>query len=70
VGSRETSTETHSYITIDNFERKTLKIISTVREALIYLSLAMHREEEIRRAMKDDGDVYGTIQSIPLDRNW
>lgn len=40
--------EEHTYIDILDFENKTLKIFSMIREALIYLSLAMHREEIIR----------------------
>lgn len=42
------NTDIHSYRSIDAFKLKTLRIMSMAREALVYLSLAMHREEEMR----------------------
>ena len=42
------STATHQFVSIDEFESKTLSLLRLAREALIYLSLAMHREEESR----------------------
>lgn len=42
------NTDIHSYISIDEFQLKTLRIMSMTREALVYLSLAMYREEEVR----------------------
>lgn len=42
------STETRWLITVDEFRHKTLRLLRMAREALIYLSLAMHREEELR----------------------
>ncbi|MDD3813577.1 MAG: LA2681 family HEPN domain-containing protein [Desulfocapsaceae bacterium] len=60
------NTDTHSYITIDDFQLKTMRIMSMAREALIYLSLAMHREEEIRH--KESDKLSLPIQSMPIER--
>ncbi len=60
------NTDTHSYITIDDFQLKTMRIMSMAREALIYLSLAMHREEEIRH--KENDKLSLPIQSRPIKR--
>ena len=42
------STDIHQFISTDEFENRTLNLLKLAREALIYLSLAMHREEEFR----------------------
>ena len=42
------STETHWLISVDDFQDRTLRLLKMAREALIYLSLAMHREEALR----------------------
>lgn len=60
------NTDVHSYISIDDFQLKTLRIMSMAREALVYLSLAMHREEEIRKI--EDKKVLFPIQSSPIER--
>ncbi|MCJ8321557.1 MAG: LA2681 family HEPN domain-containing protein [Colwellia sp.] len=60
------NTDMHSYISIDEFKLKTLRIMSMAREALVYLSLAMHREEEIRNIENDR--VSFPIQSSPIER--
>ena len=60
------NTDIHSYITIDDFQLKTLKIISMAREALVYLSLAMYREEEIRS--REHEKLSFSIQSMPIER--
>ena len=41
-------TETHWILSADAFQDKTLRLLKMAREALIYLSLAMHREETLR----------------------
>ena len=50
----EQSTGTHQFITIDEFEGKALRLLKMAREALIYLSLAMHSEERLREQAKSD----------------
>jgi len=60
------NTDTHSYITVSDFRKKVLLIISVVREALIYLSLAMYREEVIRDKDKDRGKLSVHITPTPL----
>jgi hypothetical protein len=60
------NTDMHSYISIDEFQLKTLRIMSMAREALVYLSLAMHREEEIRDI--ENEKISFPIQSSPIER--
>ncbi|WP_417511125.1 LA2681 family HEPN domain-containing protein [Methylophaga sp.] len=60
------NTDTHSYISIDEFHLKTLRIMSMAREALVYLSLSMHREEKIRNM--ENEKVSFPIQSSPIER--
>jgi len=48
-------TETHWILAAEAFQEKTLRLLKMAREALIYLSLAMHREEILReKASKID----------------
>ena len=49
------STETHRLISIGEFQQKALRLLRLGREALIYLSLSMHREEAIRREGSQSG---------------
>ena len=49
------STETHQLISIGEFQQKVLRMLKLAREALIYLSLSMHREEAIRREGSQGG---------------
>ena len=64
------ATDTHSYITTDDFTAKTFHIIKMARAALIYLSLAMFREEIIRAEDRDEGAIIPTIPSRPVLRPW
>ena len=42
--------------------RRTLRLLKMAREALIYLSLAMHREETLREeASQDDAGTKGSL---------
>lgn len=59
------STENHIYVTVDAFEQKVIKVLSMAREALIYLSLAMHREEGMRWADDEDALIF-EVPSEPL----
>jgi hypothetical protein len=45
------------YITVDELTEKALKMIKLSREALIYLSLAMHAEERKREGARGDGTL-------------
>jgi hypothetical protein len=47
-------TEYLKYITVDGLASKTLKMLQLSREALIYLSLAMHAEELKRKEVRGD----------------
>lgn len=61
------STETHRIMTIDNFQRKTMHLLKMAREALVYVSLAMHREETLRRETTES-DANKISVSIPSRR--
>ena len=56
------STDIHGLILISDFQGKTLRLLKMAREALIYLSLAMHREE-VMRAEGSKG-ALGTTGSL------
>ncbi len=62
------NTDVHSYITIADFECKAMRIISMAREALIYLSLAMHQEEVTRNKDKNSDKLSVPILSTPIER--
>ena len=47
-------TDTHQFVSLEEFQKKSLRILRMAREALIYLSLAMHCEEK----MLHGGDDY------------
>ena len=58
------NTETHWLISIGDFQDKTLRLLKMAREALIYVSLAMHREEALRKeSSENDGKI--TVPFIP-----
>ena len=57
--STERSTDTHQFIAIDDFENKALRLLKMGREALIYLSLAMHRKEKSRQDATSDDKMLG-----------
>ena len=43
------NTATHMRISVEEFRKKTFRLLKMAREALIYVSLAMHREESLRK---------------------
>ena len=56
------STETHRLVSIEDFQDKTLRLLKMTREALIYLSLTMHREEVLReKATENVNTVRGIL---------
>ncbi len=46
--SEGAGTEVHQLMTMEDFQDKVLRLLKLAREALVYLSLAMHREEASR----------------------
>lgn len=72
LGAPQSSSQSHRHIPRHDFERSTLHLIKMARAALIYLSLAMKREEEIRA--NDDKEGLDKIQlpiiSTPLKRDF
>ena len=62
------STETHWLISIGDFQDKTLRLLKMAREALIYVSLAMHREEALRKeASENDGKIAMPFIPRPIE---
>lgn len=57
-GEKE-STETHQWISTDDFRDRALHLLKMAREALIYVSLAMHVEEHSRKESQrnDNGKI-------------
>ena len=54
--------DTHRLISIADFQGRTLRLLKMAREALIYLSLAMHREETLRaQVSRDDAGTKGSL---------
>lgn len=68
MNSRPQSSDNHIYISHQDFQNKTLKILRLAREALINLSLAMHREESLRkeREVSKGNNIYLEVQAIPM----
>ena len=58
------SDETHKLITVEDFQEKTLRMLKMAREALTYLSLAMHREETLR---PNDREPKGILKAQPIN---
>ena len=58
----EQSTGTHQFISIEDFETKSVRLLKLAREVLLYLCLAMHQEETRRREKNSADHVLG----IPL----
>lgn len=63
-----TNTDAHSYMTHESLVEKTMKILSMAREAMVYLSLAMHREESIRSVAQEKEGLTMPILSVPIKR--
>lgn len=64
----QNSTEEHAYISVDDFQDKTLRLLRLARAALTYLSLTM-RDEEERRAMETDRNTVSVpIFALPIGR--
>ena len=61
VGSNMSGKDSYGYILLDEFEGKTFRVLRMAREALIYLSLAVHREEQLRHDENDDRIVLPMV---------
>ena len=62
------SNDTHRLIPIGDFQGRTLRLLKMAREALIYLSLAMHHEEILRKAAsKDESEIIGSLQPRQIE---
>ena len=48
--ARDGTSDTHASVSLGLFEQKTLRLLKVAREALIYLSFAVHREERLRQS--------------------
>ena len=58
--------EVHAFVNIDDFKNKLVRVARIAREALIYLSLAMHREEQHHH--EGATGLIGSVQSMPIER--
>ncbi|RQU34662.1 hypothetical protein DF142_28630 [Burkholderia cenocepacia] len=54
-------------LTVDELERRTLRLLRLVRAALIYLVLGMHAEERRRRGELPTDALLGEFDLIPLE---
>ena len=59
------STEIHRLMAVDDFQRRTLRLLKLAREALIYVSLAMHREEALRNESSKGGGAAWDLSVHP-----
>lgn len=75
--SRDPETEWHDplfdnlahTLTLRDLQQRSLRLIRLAREALIYLSLGMHQEEQRRKSNGDDENNSGfgpTPMEVPL----
>ena len=65
----EASAEIHRFISIEGFKSKTLRLLKMAREALIYVSLAMHREETLKgQETENDGTLIPRFSPRPSDQ--
>ena len=55
-------TGAHHFVEIGIFERRALRLLKMAREALVYLSLAMHHEEALRRPHRDEEGITSGSQ--------
>ena len=64
----------HRLISVTSFEGRPLRVLKMAREALIYLSLAMHREESLRvEAVPDNAGTKGSFVPVQVEsfqRHW
>ncbi|NRB38354.1 MAG: hypothetical protein HRU20_07775 [Pseudomonadales bacterium] len=66
-GQYDESGEIHAHIELEELELKAYRIISMAREALIYLSLAMHREERKLSEDREESEFIYPLQSEPIE---
>lgn len=63
----ESGNDTHQVVSIEEFEDSALRLLKMAREALIYLSLAIHQEEGLReRSATDKGTLGIPVVSQPF----
>lgn len=70
LGMDEESSDSHKRVDLIEFQQKAMKLLKLSRAALIYLSLAMHREEQFRKEKSDGDDERFTmpVVAVPLAR--
>ena len=67
-GSPQTEDEQHRLISRDEFALKTMRVIKMARASLIYLSMAMYREEQIKSEAKLGEDTKISIPALSVVR--
>lgn len=65
------SNDVHQRITVTDFQAKTMRLLKLARAALIYLSLAVRREENLRSQSnpKHDNSFVISVEGVPLARH-
>ncbi len=71
IGEAQLDDTQHRHVPREEFYRKTLRLLKMARSSLIYLSMAMQREEKIRNANNngDDEKLTMSIRAIPRVRS-
>lgn len=62
------SNSVHQRITVTDFQAKTMRLLKLARAALIYLSLAVQREEYLRKQSNTADKFVASIDGMPLAR--
>ena len=70
MGAPQVSDESHLRLSREDFSNRTLRLLKMTRAGLIYLSAAMHRQEEMKEDSKADSDGAFVIQFpvVPIVR--
>ena len=63
----KSGTDLHNFVPLDAFLENTLRMLRIAREALVYLSLAMHREEQKKEEEQDGNKIILPIESRQFD---
>ncbi len=63
----KTGTDLHDFVPLEAFIENTLRMLRIAREALVYLSLAIHRKEQNKEEEQDGNKIILPIESRQFD---